>query len=234
LRVVTFNIKHGLVTGSWWRVDLGRLGRTCAGFDADVLALQEVDRRSLRTCFADEVAVVARATGLTATFGETRRGLLRGHYGNALFTRGPASDVEVLRLPGRRLGEPRGAILATAAVGGSLLSVAATHLSTRRSEARVQLATLLESLEHRPLPRLLLGDLNLGLEVVEPAMTAAGYLLASTGATFPAERPERRIDYIAVAGLVVVEAHVPEVGLSDHRPVVAVVRAPATVGEDAA
>ncbi len=223
MRVVTFNIKHGLVTGSWWRVDLERLGRTCAGFEADVLALQEVDRRSLRTWWADEMALVARATGLTATFGETRRGLLRGRYGNALFARGTLSDVELLQLPSPQGGEPRGAILATAAVAGTTLSVAATHLSIRRSEAPVQLAAVLERLGHRPLPRVLLGDLNLGPEMVEPALTAAGYVLAPTGPTFPADKPEQRIDYVAVAGLGVVETDVPAVGLSDHRPVVAVV-----------
>jgi endonuclease/exonuclease/phosphatase family metal-dependent hydrolase len=224
MRVVTFNIKHGLVTGSWWRVDKGRLARTCAGFDADLLALQEVDRRSLRTCWADEVALVARATGLTPSFGETRRGLLRGRYGNALFARGTLSNIEVLALPSPEGGEPRVAILATAAIGDTRLSVAATHLSIRPAEARLQLATLVAGLEHRPLPRLLLGDLNLGPDVVEPAMRATGYVLAPTGATFPAEKPEERIDYIAVAGLAVVEAEVPEVGLSDHRPLVAVAR----------
>jgi endonuclease/exonuclease/phosphatase family metal-dependent hydrolase len=224
MRVVTFNIKHGLVTGSWWRVDTKRLARICADFDADLLALQEVDRRSLRTAWADEVAVVARATGLTASFGKTRRGLLRGCYGNALFAQGTLSDVEVLALPGPTGGEPRGAVLATAVVGETRLSVAATHLSIRGREAPLQLTTLLESLGRRPLPRVLLGDLNLGPEVVEPAVSGAGYVLAPTGPTFPAERPERRIDYIAVAGLEVVETDVPEVALSDHRPVVAVVR----------
>ncbi len=224
MRLVTFNIKHGLVTGSWWRVDPKRLARICAGFDADLLALQEVDRFSLRTAAADEVALVARAAGLTATFGRTRRDLLRGCYGNALFARGELSDVERLALPSSKGSEPRVAILATAVVGGTRLSVAATHLSIRGREAPLQLTTLVESLGRRPPPRVLLGDLNLGPEVVEPALSEAGYVLAPTGPTFPAERPEQRIDYVAVAGLEVLETEVPEVGVSDHRPVLAVVR----------
>jgi endonuclease/exonuclease/phosphatase family metal-dependent hydrolase len=72
----------------------------------------------------------------------------------------------------------------------------------------------------------LLGDLNLGPEVVEPAVAAAGYELAPTPATFPAEEPRRRIDYVAVAGLTVAGARVPRVPLSDHRPVIADVQAP--------
>ena len=66
-----------------------------------------------------------------------------------------------------------------------------------------------------------LGDLNLGPEVVEPAVAAAGYRLASTGATFPAAAPRSRIDFVAVSGLEVLSVSLPEVGTSDHLPVVA-------------
>jgi endonuclease/exonuclease/phosphatase family metal-dependent hydrolase len=229
VRIVTFNIKHGR-TGPG-RVDLPGLARTCTAFGADVLALQEVDRRARRSGFSDQVALIARATGLSATFGEAaRRGPFR-RYGNALFGRGTFTDVEVVPLPRPEGGEPRVAILASLEVDGALppgrqLSVAATHLSFRKGEGPVQLAALLEALGRRPLPRVLLGDLNLGPEVVEPAVAAAGYELAPTPPTFPAEHPRLRIDYVAVAGLTVTTAAVPEVDVSDHRPVIADVRPP--------
>jgi endonuclease/exonuclease/phosphatase family metal-dependent hydrolase len=229
MRIVTFNIKHGCIGRG--RVHLATLARTCTGFHADLLALQEVDRRARRSGFCDQMALIARATGLAATFGEAaRRGPFR-RYGNALLGRGTLSDVEVIPLPRPVAGEPRVAILATLetdglAPGGVRLSVAATHLSFRRQEAPVQLEILLEALGRRPLPRVLLGDLNLGPEVVEPAVAAAGYELAPTPATFPAEQPRMRIDYVAVAGLTVAAARVPKVALSDHRPVIADVRPP--------
>ena len=227
MRIVTFNIKHGRTRPG--RVDLPVLARTCTGFQADLLALQEVDRRARRSGFCDQMALVARATGLSATFGEAaRRGPFR-RYGNALLGRGTFSDVEVIPLPRPMAGEPRVAILATLEAdglvpGGVRLSVAATHLSFRKQEGPVQLETLLEALGRRPLPRVLLGDLNLGPEVVEPAVAAAGYELAPTPATFPAEQPRMRIDYVAVAGLTVAAARVPKVDVSDHRPVIADVR----------
>jgi len=229
VRIATFNIKHGL--SGRGRVDLDLLARTCAALRADVLALQEVDRRARRSGFADQVALVARATGLSATFGEAaRRGLIR-RYGNALLGRGELSEVEVMGLPRPDAGEPRVAILATLALNGAgldgtRLSVAATHLSFRRKEGPAQLEVLLEALERRPLPRVLLGDLNLGPEVVEPAVGAAGYQLALTPATFPSERPRSRIDYVAVAGLEVTSAEALETEISDHRPVVAEVAVP--------
>lgn len=220
MRVVSFNVKHGSTAGG--RVDNRLLASTCAGFGAEVLALQEVDRRALRGGLADQVRLVARATGLSAVFGEAaRRGPFR-RYGNVLLGRGCLSEVEVVGLPRPNGGEYRVALLARLALsGGPNLSVGATHLSFRRGEGPVQLDALVELMGRRPPPRLLLGDLNLGPEVVEPRLAAAGYQVAPTGPTFPAQVPRSRIDYVAVAGLEVVRAETPEPPVSDHRPVVA-------------
>ncbi len=220
LKVVTFNIKHG--TDRHGRVGRGRLAETCAGFGADVLALQEVDRFSPRSRFADQMRLVARASGLRATFGEAARKLLVHRYGNALLCRGTFSDVEVIGLPQPANGEYRVAILAGLELeGGERLSVAATHLSFRQGEGVVQLEVVLDRLGHRPSPRLVLGDLNLRPERAEPTLIAAGYQVAPTGPTFPAAEPRSRIDYIAVHGLEVVSAETPDTPMSDHRPVIA-------------
>jgi endonuclease/exonuclease/phosphatase family metal-dependent hydrolase len=222
LRAVSFNIKHGLTPRGV--IDLDLLASTCAAFRADLLALQEVDRRARRSGWRDEMGLVARATGLRGVFGEAaRRGLVR-RYGNALLARGPVSEVEVVRLPKRAGTEQRVAILAGVEVDGVELSVAATHLSFRRAEGPGQLEAVLHALGQRPLPRLLMGDLNLAPAVVEPMTTAAGYQLAPTAETFPADAPRARIDYVAVAGGEVTATEAPWTPLSDHRPVVAELR----------
>jgi endonuclease/exonuclease/phosphatase family metal-dependent hydrolase len=218
LRVATFNVKHGDNGGG--RVDLGRLGAACAGLSADVLAVQEVDRFARRAGFRDEMRVIARATGLKAVFGEAARRRWRT-YGNVLLARGPISDVEVLKLPRPGNGEQRVAIVARVDVDGVGLSVGATHLSFRAGEGLPQLEVVLDALGRREGPWVLLGDLNLGPEVVEPVVTAAGYRLAPTGPTFPASGPRTRIDFVAVSGLEVVAASTPQPGMSDHLPVVA-------------
>ncbi|MGH9037781.1 MAG: endonuclease/exonuclease/phosphatase family protein, partial [Acidimicrobiia bacterium] len=61
MRIVTFNVKHG--TGGDGRIDNRLLADTCTGLEADILALQEVDRRATRSGLADQVRRVARATG---------------------------------------------------------------------------------------------------------------------------------------------------------------------------
>ena len=218
LRVATFNVKHG--DDGCGRIDLRRMAEACAALSADVLAIQEVDRFASRTGFRDEMRVIARATGLQAVFGQCIRRRWRT-YGNVLLARGPISDVEVIRLPRPSGGEQRVAILARVDVDGLGLSVAATHLSFRPGEGLPQLELLLDALARRDGPRGLFGDLNLGPEVVEPAVTAAGYGLAPTGPTFPASAPRTRIDFVAVSGLEVLAASTPRPGVSDHLPVVA-------------
>ena len=241
MRIVTFNVKHGTVGDG--RIDNRLLAGTCAGLEADILALQEVDRRATRSGFADQVRLVARATGMSAAFGEAaRRGPLR-RYGNVLLARGALSDVETVALPQPEGGEFRVAVLARLALdpgvrgapedGDTTLSVAATHLSFRRGEGAAQLSAVIEALGRRPLPRVLLGDLNLPPEEVEPALAGAGYQIASTGPTFPAWAPRSRIDYVAVEGLQVVSAEVLETAVSDHRAVVAEVTGEAQPGYSA-
>jgi endonuclease/exonuclease/phosphatase family metal-dependent hydrolase len=192
LRVATFNVKHG--QNGDGRVDLRRLAAASASLSADVLAIQEVDRFARRTGFRDEMRIIARATGLQAVFGEAARKRWRS-YGNVL--------------------------LARVSVNGVALSVGATHLSFRKGEGVAQLDVLLAALAERDGPRLLLGDLNIGPDLVVPAVTAAGYTVAPTEATFPACAPRSRIDFVAVSGLDIVSASTPEVGTSDHLPIVA-------------
>ncbi|HYH48822.1 MAG TPA: endonuclease/exonuclease/phosphatase family protein [Acidimicrobiia bacterium] len=221
LRIATYNIKHG--DNGNGRVDLRRLGDACAGLEADLLAVQEVDRFARRTRFRDEMRVISRATGLEAVFGEAARRRWRS-YGNVLLARGRISDVDVLRLPRPSDGEQRVAIIARVAVNGVDMAVGATHLSFRRGEGAPQLAVLLDALAERDGPRVVMGDLNLGPEIVEPALVAAGYEVAPTGPTFPANGPRTRIDFIGVSGLELLTASTPSPGMSDHLPVVVEVR----------
>lgn len=205
MRVVTFNIQHG--AGG----DADTLGRVCAGLEADVLALQEVDVRVPRSRLVDQVAVVGRATGMHAAFGRTCRVGVVGRYGNVLLSRAPMH--EVVRMPLPRLGanEARGAVLAR--VGD--VTVAATHLSIHEHEARAQLDALLSALDGRPRPWLLLGDLNL-----VPEQVPAGLAVADpTVPTFPAHGPTARIDHVVVDGLSIETVEVlPQQPVSDHRP----------------
>lgn len=227
MRLVSFNIRHGRRRG---RVDVGALRQACRALGADVLALQEVDVGTTRVAGADLAAEVAEACAMEAAFAATLP-MGPGHYGNALLVRGALEDVEALALPAWPGNEARGAVLATAVVvGGARLSVAGCHLGLGlarpatatgpATEAEAQLATVLADLGERPAPRALLGDLNLSPDRVGPLVASAGMALAGGPPTYPARRPSRRIDHVALAGMEPTAVTAPPVPVSDHRPLV--------------
>lgn len=65
MRLVTWNLLHGISPHDG-AIDESRLRAAAASLDADVLCLQEVDRHLPRSGHADQVAVVADATGAVA------------------------------------------------------------------------------------------------------------------------------------------------------------------------
>ncbi|HET9442931.1 MAG TPA: endonuclease/exonuclease/phosphatase family protein [Acidimicrobiales bacterium] len=224
IRAATFNVLHGQRGDGSGVVDLDLLVTCAAGLDADLLALQEADVGVVRSGRADQPRAVAEATGMEHVFAKAIS-IGTGRYGNALLARGPISDIEVLRLPKHsRLHEWRVAILATVQLEGIPVSVAATHLSIHRDEVHEQLDLVVAALAARPAPAVLLGDLNLLSEEVEPVVRAAGLHLAGGGATFPADNPRIRIDHVAVAGLGLGEVDVVRTRCSDHRALVVELR----------
>lgn len=203
MRLITFNVQHGRrIDGE---IDHALLAATCASFDADVLALQEVDNGTTRSGRTDQAAVVAAACGMTHVFGPAIP-----HYGNALLARGEITDVDIVDLPFSPEREPRSAIVARACG----VTVAATHLGLH-GDALPQLPVLLEALLDRPGPHALLGDLNLEREHVDVAPLE----LVDAAPTFPSMQPTRRIDHVATGGLLVSRVAVlPRPPVSDHRP----------------
>lgn len=146
--------------GSDGRYDPARTVAVIAELGADLVALQEVDRRfGRRTARLDPVAL-ERETGLVPVpASDLPDGL--GWHGNALLVRrGARWRLRRLDLPG---AEPRGAVVAELELpgGAAPLRVVAAHLGLlQRCRAR-QAATILREVAQGPtMPTLLLGDLN--------------------------------------------------------------------------
>ena len=220
VRVATFNILHGeRADGAGVDVDL--LVEACRSLDADLLGLQEVDRRVRRSGRADLAGAVAAATGMHLAFGRSLR-TGGGEYGNALLARHELAEVSVLALPREGRQEPRSAVVGR--VDG--LAVAVTHLGLRQGESLRQLHAVIAALTE---PCILMGDFNRHPEQVVPALADAGFVVAESGPTFPAVTPRSRIDYIAVRGLAVGDVAVVPTPVSDHCALVAEVTGERTV-----
>ena len=217
MRLATFNIHHGTVA-KHGRVDPERLGRVCAGLDADVLALQEVDQGTLRGRGADLASVVAEACGMSHVFGRSRW-YPGGAYGNALLVRGDIESWTVAPLPvvpAWRVWQERRTVLHAAVhVGGHALSVAVTHLAVPQRVNGPQLDHLLGAVADRPRPAIVLGDLNRFPNTVRPAAERAGLVYVPHGSTCLV--PPLVIDHVLVSPeLVIRHVEVRPTEMSDH------------------
>lgn len=221
IRLATFNLRHGRV-GAHWPSIPWRLRQGIQRLDADVAGFQEVDVRVCRSWFVDQAALAARALGAGAHEFGLARPFLGGRYGNALTVRGSISETSVVVLPPGVKPERRIALVSTVRCQWLHARIAVTHLQNHDADAAAQLAVL-AGLLGEDLPAIIMGDLNLHPDVVDPVLEAAGYTMAGGPNTSPVDDPWQRIDHVAVRGLHIETVEVPRPPVSDHRPVIVTV-----------
>jgi endonuclease/exonuclease/phosphatase family metal-dependent hydrolase len=248
LRVVTWNVRTCRSRDpDPDHVDLAGTVAMLRSIDADLIALQEVDREQDRSGGADQAAELGRALGMRHWYAAALLGPASPPsgwraaggsdpggpaYGVALLSRLDGDAVATVPLPRPEPGEPRVALVAGVRAGARRLTVACTHLSFIMPDAAVQLHWLEGRLEAEPAPRLLLGDLNLWLPVVR-LVSRCGWRPLAAGLTFPNRPPDRvgrsvQIDHVlASAGrggttaVRVLRTRVAAGPVSDHRALVA-------------
>lgn len=227
---MTFNLHHG--EGVDGRVDLERIAAVIREQQADLVALQEVDRGVQRTARRDFPAELAALTGLTCVF-SNNFSFQGGEYGNAVLSRFPVKRWTNTPLRMLRPGEQRGVLQVVVEVRGRELVFLNTHLDYRRDDAE-RLANVAQFHEvlagYAGLPVVVAGDFNdvpgsrtwaAMAEQFDDVWLLAG---AGNGFTFPSTGPDRRIDYIWLgkgAPLRPLRAWVPHTEASDHLPLLA-------------
>jgi endonuclease/exonuclease/phosphatase family metal-dependent hydrolase len=220
LQLATWNIFGGR-TWDGTRVDLDLTLATLRRLDADLVAVQEVDRDLPRSGRVDQARVLGEALGMTWRFAPALLGTPGNPggwravdpgsddpggpaYGIALLSRLPLGRVETVRLPRRGAEEPRVAQVAEVVAGDGRLTVAATHLSFVPPSGAAQLRALLRRLDGRAGRRLLLGDLNLCWPLVR-VLALPGWRPLVHGGTFRnrppgALGPRVQLDHVLAAG----------------------------------
>ncbi|MEM7644547.1 MAG: endonuclease/exonuclease/phosphatase family protein [Pseudomonadota bacterium] len=218
VRLASYNIRKAV--GLDWRRDPARILRVADDTRADILALQEADKRlGLRpSALPAEMLAASRWRPVPAGPGA---GI--GWHGNAILL-GPEARLiwsEGIDLPGF---EPRGALLAGVELRGRRLILAAVHLGLLRRHRRDQLAHLADRLRGHDAPVALVGDFNewskgRGLEALRP-----DFDIHAPGRSFHAARPVAGLDRIALRRGIALQGggvvDTPEARrASDHLPI---------------
>ncbi len=228
-RVMTYNIHHG--EGLDGKVDLQRIAELVKREQADIVALQEVDKGVARTGRRDMPAELATLTGMRCLF-SNNYAFQGGEYGNAILTRLPVEGWTNTPLPVLTQREQRGILQAVLRTGGSEIVVMNTHLDSSSETERLRSASEIQTLVQRYArqPNILCGDFNARpgsgtYKKIAESFTDS-WPLAGTGEgnTIPAGKPRQRIDYVWLTqtnSLRPLRVWIPQSEASDHLPVIA-------------
>jgi endonuclease/exonuclease/phosphatase family metal-dependent hydrolase len=206
-------------------LNLGRIADLISEMEPDLVTLQEIDRQAERTGGVDQAGAYGALTGMEHLFGDFME-YQGGHYGMALLSRLPILDWTNHRLPPG--AEPRSALTARVRLPDSQRDVVISgiHFYRTEEERLAQARTLMEALQDEDGIVILAGDFNSTLESpVMELLETEWTVLPKDGSplTFPADGPEREIDFILVRprnGFRVLEYRVlDEEVASDHRPI---------------
>lgn len=221
LRLASYNIRKSV--GLDWQRDPARSIRVINQLEADVVALQEVDRRLKPRHAVLDADMILRETDLRPVpLGGSPVSL--GWHGNALLVR---KDLEVtetalIELPGI---EPRGGVTVSLPTEFGPLTLVGVHLGLRRGCRRLQLARILDHLdpEMRPLSAIM-GDFNEWSGRRGTEALGDGFRLVTPGRSFHAARPLACLDRFALGpGLRLLDSGVERGAeariASDHLPV---------------
>lgn len=198
LRVLTYNIYHGeAADGS---VDMDLLASIINEVKPDLVALQEVDKNTQRTGGVDITEELARRTGLKGYFVK-HRDFQGGEYGNAILSRFPVTNIDVIEGYHRTPSIITFALATVELAPDADIVFGCAHLTTRAEDRKEQARQLRDYYVNKisRAPMILTGDFNaepnhdeikmLLTEFVECDTTYANTFNARTG-------PIKKIDYI--------------------------------------
>ncbi|MEO6580467.1 MAG: endonuclease/exonuclease/phosphatase family protein [Sphingomicrobium sp.] len=244
ITVASYNMRKAIGTDR--RRNPDRVLEVLKEIDADVVALQEADKRmGGRGSAMPHELIDGHGMYSAVSFGVRHNRLLEkipgglhaerlmkldtrniGWHGNALLVKAHVGviDVEAIELPTL---EPRGAILAELLVGDRPIRVIGMHLDLSGLWRRRQMRAILDLVAQRPqrMPTVIMGDTNEWRDEAGCLKELNGsYRIAPTGPSFHSRKPIAALDRIIVDNGLGIEAagvHASPASrkASDHLPI---------------
>ncbi len=225
MKIMTFNTQHCLNYIERY-IDFDIMARAITEQNADVVGLNEMRGLGLDPDYQAQVEMLSRLTGLKYYyFAEAIKFKGENPYGNGLLSRYPIERAETIMIPdpdpktGNRYYETR-CVLKARLEGG--LCVMVSHFGLNDDEAVSAVKTVVDNLEDEKC--VFMGDLNFRpdcpiLKPIQDRMKDTAEAFAEPKLSFPSDKPDRKIDYIFVSrDIEVIEADIPKIIASDHRP----------------
>ena len=234
ITIMTYNIHHG--EGIDEKVDLKRIADLILEYEVDIAALQEVDIGVERTDSINIMEMLSSYTGMNSVFGKNID-FQGGDYGNGILSRFPVIEDTNYHYNMIRKGEQRGLLQILIKINSDTLAFMNTHIDYREDDSeRLQNVKQIKSISKQfdRYPIIICGDFNdipgsrTHSRMKDLFIDSWELLNQTSGFTYPAEKPEKRIDYIFYRNSlnsktklrpIIIEVITSEA--SDHLPVIA-------------
>ena len=211
ISVMSFNIQHCLNYRTR-QIDFDLFAQVIRQSGADIVGLNEVNGRGAGADYLPQAEILAERLGF---------------YGNALLSRYSIETAQTILIPDP---ETRGyagyyetrCLLKAVVRTPQPLTVCVTHFGLNPDEQVLAQETVLAQIEDQRC--VLMGDFNMTpdaelLQSIRACMTDTAALIQGPTATFPSDRPDRKLDYLFLSrDLTVQSAEILPVIASDHRP----------------
>lgn len=226
LNIAAYNLRMGY--GIDGRFNPIEVAQQLMDNNVQLAMLSEVDRGWLLNGGQDQLAILARLTGMQFVFGPAGDQV----WGDVILTSLPLSDIRSERMPKFDALTSAAMTFATADWNGREIQFISTHLQPDADEETVRQAgvfaqALSDGTSRGPV--IGGGDLN-----TEPGSAAWGTLLASgaedslakrrPSPTWSADNPSQQIDHVFISGVDLLDARVVDSLLSDHLMVLITIR----------
>lgn len=232
MRIMTFNIQHGLDYKNQI-IDLSLFADFIDEQNIDFCGLNEVRGKGPWEGYTDQTNTLGDSLSYNRFFGEAIKVAGTNPYGNAFLTRYPVKSAKVVHIPDPDERsedvhyEHRCVIKAVIEVDGRDVMFIVCHMGLAKSEGKNAVDAVCNILDESSLPAVIMGDFNHTKDsgVLDPLferLSDADSASVREGTyTFPSYEPREKIDHILYRGLTCKSCRTVEKIVSDHFPVIA-------------
>ncbi len=228
MKLMSFNTQHCL-NFLEQRIDYEIMAKAILDTGADIVGFNEMFDGGENAKYGYQTEKLSKLTGLENYYFAKAIDDYDGPYGNGILSRIPFKSVETIVIPDpnpKRVesGFYETRCLLKAELQNGLL-VLITHFGLCIDEQENAVKTILEHVRDEKC--ILMGDFNIKpdnilLEPIKAKMRDTSQGFFENKLSWPSDKPQMKIDYIFVSpDIKVVNADIPEIIASDHRPHIA-------------
>ncbi len=235
LKVMTFNIEHGLDYANYKetkieKINLDLSAEVINNEDADFICINEVRGLGKHPAYNGQEKIMAEKTNRNVIFSKCIEFEEYGPYGDALLSKIPATSYEIIDIPDPEIKdedeyyETRKLLKAEFDLEKKI-TVFISHFGLAKAEQRNAVEVLINEIKKVDTPVIFMGDLNMtpDCDIIQPIYGVLKEVYTSGGPfTYRTPNPDQKIDYIFVSkDIEVKNVKTIEKMASDHFPIVA-------------